>query len=70
MTSEREGAIVSAIKEMGVFRTPYPNSEVEQVVSKLIKENKNLQIKLENAEDILRGLKKDLKDVKEELNER
>ena len=35
--TKREKEIINAIKEMGVFRTPYDKDEVSKVVSKAIK---------------------------------
>lgn len=39
-------------------------------ITALEAENKTLRIKLENAEDVLRGLKEDLADARAELRER
>lgn len=47
----------------------YDKERLREEVTKLESENKTLQIKLENAEDVLRGLKEDLADARAELRE-
>lgn len=48
----------------------YDKERLREEVTALEAENKNLRIKLENAEDVLRGLKEDLADARAELRER
>lgn len=48
----------------------YDKERLREEVTALEAENKTLRIKLENAEDVLRGLKEDLADARAELRER
>lgn len=48
----------------------YDNERYKEEITALEAENKTLQIKLENAEDVLRGFKEDLADARAELRER
>ena len=48
----------------------YDKERLREEVTALEAENKNLRIKLENAEDVLRGLKEALADARAELRER
>ena len=48
----------------------YDKERYKEEITALEAENKTLRIKLENAEDVLRGLKEDLADARAELRER
>lgn len=48
----------------------YDKERYKEEITTLEAENKTLKVKLENAEDVLRGLKEDLEDARAELRER
>ena len=65
--------LTDEVKEIvnGLQTYSFPDSaENKEKITALEAENKTLQIKLENAEDVLRGLKEDLADARAELRER